>query len=188
MSAKFTIRIQVGEVVEVLRVVEASLEDPTELMQDVLLVMIRSTQLNFEAQGRPTRWAGLAPSTIKQRLRKVRGGVVKTRGKKKESIYRQLFDQSDAFYTALGSIQILRDRGLLFQSVGGNASGPFEDSDGFGEAEKFHATIGTNRPGADALQLVIAGGRPYLLIHDQDEEDIMDMSVQWVLRTGAYQI
>src|SRR5687768_16897595 len=68
------LRIQVGDAVEVVRVVETQLEDPSELMQDSLLVMIRSTQLTFQAQGRPDRWTPLAQSTIEARLRKNAGG------------------------------------------------------------------------------------------------------------------
>lgn len=154
--ASFTINIQVADVVKTLTLIQDAFHDPSELMKDVLLVMLRSTQQNFEAQGRPERWQPLAQSTIDRR----RGG-----GK---------------------DVKILRDTGLLLQSVGGSAAGAFEAEDGFGESDKFTAAIGTNRPGAEALQLVIAGGRVFLLFQDQDEEDIMDMASDWFLRVGPY--
>lgn len=204
----FTLEIQTGDVIRVVTLLEASYRDPTALMQDILLLMIRSTQLTFEAQGRPEKWAELSPATVAQRLRQIqkktrrkiipdvrpdRRRVVKSDSaehKKKLAIYKKLFKPSDKFYAAVGSIRILRNKDLLFQSVGGNAVGPFEAAGGFGSAEKFVATIGTNRPGADALQHGVPEHnlppRLYLLIQAQDEVDAADLGIQFMLRTGPY--
>jgi phage gpG-like protein len=175
MAVSFVVRVQVGEVVEVLTLIESAFDDPTPLMRDVLLVMIRSAQLTFEAQGRPTRWHDLAESTIRGRFKKaMKGPGAKSLGS----------------LGVLGSILILRDTGLLFQSIGGNAVGAFEGADGFGEADRLSATIGTNRPGADALQLGAPENnlpaREYLLFQPQDEDDIADMSIAWMMRQGPY--
>lgn len=204
----FTLEIQTGEVIQVVKLLEASYRDPTALMTDILLLMIRSTQLTFEQQGRPEKWADLSPATIAQRLRKIQKStrrkilpdvrkdsrkVVKadkSERARKLAVYKKLFKRSDKYYAAVGSIQILRNKGLLFQSVGGNAAGAFEAAGGFGEADKFTATLGTNRPGADALQ----GGvpehnlpaRPFLLLQPQDETDAADIGIQFMLRTGPY--
>lgn len=208
MPARFTIRYQAGEVIEVLTLLEASYEDPTPLMQDVLLIMIRSTQLTFQAQGRPDKWAKLSPATIRARLRQLqrttgRRVLPRVRADGRRSIkndqtersrrlkyYRKLFGRSDKYYTALGSIQILRDRGLLAQSVGGSAAGPFEAAEGFGEVTRTSAIIGTNRPGSDALQRGNPErnlpARPFLLIQVQDEVDVADIGIQFMLRTGPY--
>lgn len=173
--AKYRIQIHVGDVVQTLTEIEGAFTDPSPLMRDALLTMIRSTQLTFEAQGRPNPWDDLADSTIRKRFARARGA----RGG----------GQLGSLGT-LGSIQILRDTGLLFQSVGGGANGPFATADGFGESDETSAIIGTNRPGADALQLGHSRGyfppRVYLQILDQDEEDIVTMSADWFLQVGPY--
>lgn len=173
--ARALLKIHVGDVVQTLTVIEAALADPAPLMRDVLLVMIRSTQLTFEAQGRPQRWDDLADSTIRRRFAVARGA----RGA-----------ASQGSLAILSSIQILRNTGLLLQSVGGRATGAFAEADGFGDSDETSAIIGTNRPGADALQLGHSRGyfppRVFLLIQDQDEQDIVDMSADWFLQVGPY--
>lgn len=180
------LRIQVGDVVEVVVGIRTQLEDPAPFMADCLLVMIRSTQLTFEAGGRPTRWTPLAPSTIEKRLRRNAKGRATLKAANKKQYGAAAVKAQDRYFAAVGQIQILRDTGALWLSVGGSATGAFETEDGFGESDRFTATLGTNRVQAYALQFVIAGGRIFLLIQDQDEEDIMDMSVEWVMKTGAY--
>lgn len=168
--ATFELRVQVGDVVRVLTLVEHALRDPSDLMSDVLLVMIRSTQITFDVQGRPNPWDDLAESTRRRRLRKA--GI----------------DPDDAG-AAVGAIQILRDSGLLFQSVGGNSSGPFSNADGFAESDELSATIGTNRPGWQNQFADTRGTRPerpFILFQDQDEEDVMAMAEDWFLRVGPY--
>lgn len=185
------LRIQVGDAVEVVKAIETQLEDPSELMQDVLLFMIRSTQLTFEAQGRPSRWTPLAQSTVESRLRKNAGGRSALKAGRRSGVGGDLSGPKavaaqNKYFAAAGSIQILRDTGGLMMSVGGNASGAFESDEGFGESDKFTATLGTNKVQAVPLQFIIAGGRPFLLIQDEDEEDIMDATVQFVMKTGPY--
>lgn len=170
MPSEFTISFQVGEVVQMIRMVEARLDDPTPLMQDVLLVLIRSTQLTFEAQGRPDRWDDLAESTERARFRKA--------------------DKGRGSLAALGGMQILRDSGLLAMSLGAGASGEFTHPYGFGEADKFTAVLGTNRPGAEAHQLGYPTGnipqRIFILFQEQDYEDIETMTMDYFLVQGPY--
>lgn len=151
------------------------LEDPSDLTADYLLLMIRSTQLNFEEQGRPLPFAELAPSTIERRFTKgMKGKGAKAKGS----------------LAVLGSIQILRDTGLLMQSLGASANGPFETDGGFGESDKFSAVIGSNRPGADALQTGYAPhnlpGREYILFQAQDVDDMQQMAQDWLTGSGPY--
>lgn len=182
-----SIRVQVGDAVEVVMGIASQLEDPSPLMQDALLIMIRSTQLTFEAQGRPTRWTPLAQSTIESRLRKNAGGRAALKGANDRTLTgKKAVAAQEKYFAAAGSIQILRDTGRLLMSVGGGQAGAFEDEQGFGESDQFTATLGTNHPGAEALQFIIAGGRPFLVIQETDEEDIMDASVQFVMMTGPY--
>lgn len=198
-----SIRIQVGDAIEVVQAIESNLENPSELMGDILLMMIRSTQLTFEQQGRPARWTPLAQSTIEGRLRKNDGGraALKALGTPgttelgfnpdnkaaKGKFGKNAVKAQEKYFAAIGSIQILRDTGRLLMGVGGGQSGDFETEDGFGiRPDKYTAVLGTNHPGAEALQFIIAGGRPFLLFQDQDEEDIMDASVQFVMGTGPY--
>lgn len=171
----YTVEWQLGEVVKVLQIVEARAEDATDLMKDSLLLMIRSTQLNFDEQGRPQPFADLAESTIRRRFASgMKGKGAKAKGS----------------LGVLGSIQILRDTGLLMQSLGESASGPFEAADGFGEVDKFSAVLGTNRPGADALQTGYAPNnlpaREYVLFQPQDEDDLLVMAEDFLMGTGAY--
>lgn len=186
--ANLFLNIQVGDAVETVLVVEEQLADPTVLMQDALLMLIRSTQLTFEAQGRPQRWTPLAMSTIRGRLQKNAGGRAALRaGDKAPNLSgKDAVKAQNQFFAAVGSVQILRDTGALAMGVGFGASGAFETPEGFGESDKFTATLASTHLGAEALQFVIAGGRPFLLIQDVDEEDIMDAAVQFVMATGPY--
>lgn len=184
------VRIQVGDAVEMVRLVETQLEDPSVLMKDVLLLMIRSTQLTLQAEGRPTRWTPLAQSTINARLRKNASGRAALKAGQKAAsgkvFGKKAVSLQDQFFAAVGAVKMLRDTGALAMSVGMGAAGAFEAEDGFGESDKFTAELGTNRVQAYALQFVIAGGRVFLLIQDQDEEDVMDMALDFVMGTGAY--
>lgn len=171
----FVLQYQLGDVAEILSVMESRFEDASELMADALLLMIRSTQLNFDEQGRPQQWDDLAQSTTTRRFRKAMGGRSA---------------RAQGSLAVLGSIQILRDTGLLMQSLGEGASGSFETADGFGESDKYTATLGTNRPGADALQVGNPAGnlpsREYMLFQAQDEEDLGQMHEDWVMGAGPY--
>jgi phage gpG-like protein len=184
--ADIALRLKVGDAVETVLAVETALADPSELMADILLVMLRSTQLTFQESGRPDRWTPLAQSTIDQRLRSNSKGRAIVRNANKKLSGKAAVKAQNAYFAASGNVQILRDTGALLLSLGGSASGAFQTEDGFGESDQFTAELGTNHPGAEALQFVIAGGRPFLLIQTVDEEDIMDMSVQFVLQEGPY--
>lgn len=172
--SSFTLTIHVGDVVHVLTVIEAAFDNPEPFMQDVLLVMVRSTQQNFVAQGRPDRWSDLAESTVARRFAR----AMKGKGSKKLGSL-----------AVLGAIEILRDTGILAQSVGFGASGPFSTSQGFGEADKTSAVIGTNAPGwqnqfPDSRGRRVA--RVFILWQVQDEEDVGEMGIHFFTRTGAY--
>jgi phage gpG-like protein len=171
----FTLQYQLGDVTRVLHMMEARFEDASDLTADWLLLMIRSTQLNIEEQGRPQPFAPHADSTIRRRF----GKAMKGKGAK-----------AGGTLAALGSIMILRDTGLLMQSLGAGSSGAFESADGFGESDEFTATLGTNRPGADALQTGYEPnnlpGREYVMFQEQDETDLLRMTEDWTMGTGAY--
>lgn len=174
MPNTVTIGVQLGDTLETLELIEDALSDATPLMQDLLLLMIRSTQLTFEAQGRPLPWAPHAESTIRRRF----GRAMKQKGAKAQGTL-----------AVLGSIWILRDEGLLAQSVGGSASGPFEGADGFGASDEHSAVIGTNRPGWQNQFDDTRGwreARRFLDWQDIDEKDAGAMSMDWIMRTGAY--
>jgi phage gpG-like protein len=174
MPNTITLGVQLGDSLDTLAQIEAALGDATPLMQDLLLLMIRSTQLNFEAQGRPLPWAPHAESTIRRRF----GFAMKQKGAKAKGTL-----------AVLGSIWILRDQGLLAQSVGGGASGPFQSADGFGASDEHSAVIGTNRPGWQNQFDDSRGwreARPFILWQDQDEEDAGAMGMDWIMRTGPY--
>lgn len=166
---------QVGEVTQVLRMMEAGFEDASDLMKDVLLVMIRSTQLNFEMQGRPEPFADLAESTERRRYAKAMGapgaGALGS-------------------LATLGSLMILIDSGLFMQSLGAGADGAFEAADGFGEFDEYTATLGSNRPGADVLQTGYPPhnlpAREVVLFQERDVEDMMQMAADFALRVGPY--
>lgn len=179
----YTLQYQLGDAVKTLTVTEARLEDASDLMADALLLMIRSTQLNFEEQGRPQPFYPLAQSTIDKRLGvsagKFAGGSGKSAVKKQNK-----------YFAMVGAIQILRDTGLLMQSLGAGSSGAFEAADGFGESDKTSATLGTNRPGADALQTGYAPNnlpaREYVLFQEQDDEDLLAMAEDFFTASGPY--
>jgi len=173
----FSVTYQLGEVTGILAMVEARMEDASDLMADALLLSIRSTQLNFEEGGRPVPFAELAESTERRRFAKaMKGSGAKASGS----------------LGVLGSLQILRDTGLLMQSLGAGAQGSFESADGFGESDEKSATLGTNRPGADALQTGYPPnnlpGREYVLFQAQDEEDLLAMTEDWLMGTGSYAV
>lgn len=173
--ATFTLEYHVGEAKKLLHMIEVRAEDASDLMNDALLLMIRSTQLNIEAQGRPVPFADLADSTKRRRF----GKAIKAKGAKAKGTL-----------AVLGSIMILRDTGLLMQSLGAGASGAFESADGFGEFDKFSATLGSNRPGADALQEGYAPhnlpAREYILFQTEDVDDLSRMTEDWLTGSGPY--
>jgi phage gpG-like protein len=191
--AAINIDFQAGDVVETLKFIEAGLADPSEIMRDVLLVMIRSTQLNFDAQGRPAKWAPLAQSTILHRLAKTKTGrtrlATSKRLAKKGGSGPAAKKAGANLFASAGSLRILQDTGLLLQSVGGDASGAFSTGDGFGESDQTTAIIGTNNVAAYNHWPDPRTGRPERLIfvwQDADEEDVMAMAEDFVLHAGPY--
>lgn len=176
MPPSFTIEYQAGDVTHLLTVVEGAFDDPSPLMSDALLVMIRSTQLTFEAQGRPNAWDELKESTRRARF----GAAMKKKGAK-----------AKGSLAVIGAIQILRNTGALMRSVGGGASGPFEADGGFGTSDDTTAVLGTNAPGWQNQFADTRGwrdAREFLLIQDQDESDIADVGIAWFTRTGPYAV
>jgi phage gpG-like protein len=168
------IRLISGTMMADVRAIEAHGRDASLLFQDVLQLMIRSTQLTFEAQGRPAHWDDLKESTMMQRL----GKALKGKGAKKLGSL-----------GLLASIQILRDTGALMRSVGLGSNGPFEADDGFGEADTHYAAVGTNSPGWQNQFPDTRGwreAREFLLFQQQDVEDILDMTEDWLLARGPY--
>jgi phage gpG-like protein len=154
MPSSYTITMHVGDVVRVLHVMEAAMDNPSDLMRDVLLHMIRAAHKRFEAQG--PGWAEHAESTKRRR--------------------------------GDGAL-ILRDQGLLMQGVTGNGSGPFDTPEGFGISDEFTAVIGVNVRGWQNQFPDSRGwrpARPFVLFQDQDEEDIADMAMDWMLKRGPY--
>jgi hypothetical protein len=182
-----SIRVQIGDAVEVVHGIRVRLEDPTALMKDWLLLMIRSTHLTAEAQGRPSPWHFLAQSTIEGRLRRNAKGRAILKGATGKSGAAAVKGQNK-FFAAVGEMKILRVTGRLMMGVGDVAAGAFENGSGFGESDQFTATLGSNHPGAFALQFIIAGGRPFLLFQDVDEQDGMDITQQFVMGTGPYAV
>ena len=167
------LQIQVGDVRDTLKSIHLAFADASPFTGDVLGIMLRSTQLNFEQQGRPKKWDELAPSTKRARMRKLAAGG---RSKKKLA---QL----------AGSMLILRNTGHLLQSVGGGASGPFEQQGGFGQSDRDSAIIGTDNPGGYNQWPNPRTGAPARLIfvwQDQDERDVLEMADDWFTRSGPY--
>lgn len=169
--------LDVRDGLAMLRQVEARANDATPLMKDALLLMIRSTQLNFQAQGRPDKWDDLALSTILRRALKALKGKKSQKAKMK------------AAPSVIAGLQILRDTGRLMQSVGVGATGPFDAAEGFGESDESTATIGTNAPGWQNQEADTRGwrvARPFLLFQEQDVDDLTQMAMDWMTGSGPY--
>lgn len=186
------LRFQIADVAHTLGGIETRLEDPSPLMQDVLLVELRSVQRRFEAQGSPERWHELAQATIQQRLgrtakgRKAREAVdlrrTKLSGKKAVASQNRYIQQ-------VGAMQILRNTGLLLQSIGGSASGPFSTADGRGESDQTTAGITTSNPGAWNQFANARTGAPARIIfawEEQDVDDVQAMAADFVTMRGSY--
>lgn len=170
--ASYFLEVQMGEAIELIELIEVRGDDPTPFIQDVLLLMIRSSQLNFEAEGRPDRWADLAESTERRRFRKAAGAIARL-----------------GSLAALGSMMILRNTGQLWQSLGGQATGPYTTEYGFGESDEFLAVIGTNHPGAYNQFPDPRTNRParvMVLWQEQDVEDVQQMAIDWMIGGGPY--
>lgn len=170
----FSIVVQVGDVLREVNLIQASAEDATDLMKDVLLLMIRSTQKTFEAEGRPTHWDAHKDSTERARFaRAMKGASARKLGS----------------LATLGSFNILRVTGLLAHSVGFGAGGAFEAEQGFGESDKFTAVLGTSQPGWQNQFPDSRGwrdAREYLLFQAEDEKDASAMALDWLMRRGPY--
>jgi len=171
--SELSVSIQIGDAVRVIEMIDTATRDASDLMKDVLLVMIRSTSLNFDAEGRP-RWDDLKESTIRHRFALGAKGA----GAKKQGSL-----------AILGSITILRNTGLLAQSVGLGQSGSFQSGEGFGESDNFAAVIGTSQPGWQNQFPDTRGwraAREFLMFQPQDDEDIAAMAQDWLLGLGPY--
>lgn len=174
--AKATLEFNLGDVTKKLTSIETRLADPSDLTRDLLLLAIRSTQLNFESEGRPQRWDDLAQSTIERRFAK----VMKTKaGKKAGSL------------GSFGSIRILQNTGHLKQSLGFGANGPFNKFGGEGVSDQFTATLSTSHPGAWNQFPNTRTGAParvMVLWQTADEEDALAMAEDFLLARGPYAI
>lgn len=172
--AVLTIYIEIGDVIAKLTLIETRLDDPTVMMKDLLLLGIRSTGQNFQAQGRPARWDDLAPSTERRRFaRAARARGASSRGS----------------LAILASIRILQNTGLLLQSVGGGASGSFSKGGGTGESSRYEMSISTNNPGAWNQFPNLRTGAParvMILWQPQDVEDASDMQNDFIMHRGPY--
>lgn len=174
MPTVFTLQLQAGDVLLQTKRIETAAKDASPLMKDVLLLMIRSTQLNFQSQGRPDRWDDLKESTERRRFKR----ASKRKGASKLGSL-----------GVLASMLILRDTGRLMQSLGEGRSGEFDAKGGFGETDDFNATLGTNAPGWQNQEDDTRGwrdARPFILFQTQDEEDIADMGMDFLMGRGPY--
>ena len=146
--------------------------DMTKWARDIAeLIMLRSAQQNFIAQGRPNRWDDLAEATIAARRNR---------------------DSS--------SVQILRDTGLLMQSLApvGAVYGPAGNQYSIRRISPTFAEVGTNRPGADAHQdgTTNAGrghqttipARPFLLFQAQDVEDLASTAADFIVEGSITEV
>lgn len=98
---------------------KASLSDPAPAMRTIANVLDRSVKANFRAEGRPTKWKPLAPSTVK-------GKATKTKRR--------------------GSAHILRSSGRMIQSVQTRSSRYTAEIGAPGVVPAVHQ-LGTNRAG-----------------------------------------
>lgn len=174
--SKLALYLDVGGVKQRLDIIEHRLDDPTDLMKDVLLLAIRSVALNFESQGRPQRWADLAESTERARFRRA------SKGKRARSM---------GSLAVLGSMQILRVTGLLTQSWGEGQRGPFSAGGGHGESDRTTMTLATSNPGAWNQFPNLRTGAPARVMaiwQDVDREDVLAMASDFVLARNVYAI
>jgi phage virion morphogenesis protein len=81
------IQITVADLDSALDEIEARLGDLTPFMREVKGIMLDAVEQNFEEQGRP-EWAGLTPSTIRQREREGKwpGKILQRSGRLASSI------------------------------------------------------------------------------------------------------
>ena len=132
----------VADVTTMLQGVSDRMIDETPAMQAIETVMLRSAQLNFVEQGRPTPWVPLKEATVKQRRGNGEGA------------------------------QILRDTGLLMQSIAPGAGNEYSTRD----VTPQSVQIGTNRPGASAHQYGSAR-MPQRMFLEHQEQDISDYKI-----------
>jgi len=70
-----TVAIDAGAASAKLEALAAKLKHPRDLFQAIAQVLESETEANFKAQGRPG-WTKLADSTVKERLKRNKGGTV----------------------------------------------------------------------------------------------------------------
>lgn len=98
------VKIDTTQIDQLLRQLQARIQDPTPVLAEIGEILLVSIQRNFEAGGRPKAWARLAKSTIAQRVK-----VKKWPGK---------ILQRSGSYGLLGSVN--KRVGKDFVSVGAN--------------------------------------------------------------------
>jgi phage virion morphogenesis protein len=146
------INIQVDDkkILRALRELKRRGTDLAEPMQRISAVMLSSVQQNFRDEGRPEKWQGLAPSTIKQREKEGKwpGMILQ---KSQAGLLQSIQADSDSTSAEVGTNKL------------------FPDSDkSAGAIHHFGGQAGRG------LQVTIPA-RPFLVLQEDDKADILEI-------------
>jgi phage virion morphogenesis protein len=88
MPEPIEIKVDDKEIQQVLKKLISKTENLCPLMKNIAGIMLDSVEENFEKEGRPDKWQGLAKTTIKQRTKKGYwpGRILQVRGELAASI------------------------------------------------------------------------------------------------------
>lgn len=97
MPEPIEIKIDDKEIQKLLKKLISKTENLRPLMRNIAGIMLDSVEENFEKEGRPDKWQGLAKPTIKQRTKKGYwpGRILQVRGELASSITSK-FDENSA--------------------------------------------------------------------------------------------
>ncbi len=154
--------VQVGEAVELVDTIGNQLENALPLMQDVQLLILRSIYENFIQQGRPERWHEWS-----ERYAKTRASALKRQG---------------IAAARASEERILIRTGQLWQSLGGETQAERNEFSVIPEPTADTAFVGSNVSYAEFVQ----EDRQFILLQEQDIEDILQMHLDFFLKRGVY--
>lgn len=157
---------------------EEGLDDFTPFLKPAGMVLVASSQKNFQEGGRP-KWAPLSPVTLLLRAKSKSGYRQHKRGPSKGRITRRTFEKY------IAGAKTLRDTDILMASIGNSGKG------GVQRLTKTSITVGTALEKAEYLQDGVKStkgwivgkkipARPFMVAQDEDKRNIHDLGIKFV--------
>jgi len=165
------LKIEDKDIQDGLKELQGKIENMRPVMVEVSETMLKKVHENFDAEGRPVKWAMISDKTRKQREK----SKVRTRDKEGNQIKYKRGEKKGQYKTRnvkpTWPGKILQVSGLLMDSIST-------------DADENSASVGTNKIYAATHQFGAPDrnipGRPFLVLTDNDLNEIQDDIVKWM--------